>query len=337
MRKKPVTLLSGYLGAGKTTLLNHLLNQAQGTRLAVVVNDLGAVNVDARLLRGKSRQDFQNPVLELTNGCICCDLREDFIQDIRTLAMDDSVDAIVVEASGVSSPMSIADGFEEEGEEFPAYLDSVVAVADGNRIASEFLDELEQYQTSYETEEEDVINLVMEQIEFSNIILLNKCDLLTSKELEQVESIIKILSPEAELIKTTNSEVPLHKIFNRRLYDYGRLHGACALNKALADGEHDHDYGIKSFVYEREEGFEEARFYDWIENHYPREIIRAKGYIRFFDRPEETILFEQAGNSVAITPVPSVEDSEQGSQIVFIGKQLEEEKLKESLNACIRQ
>lgn len=363
MKKKPVTLLSGYLGAGKTTLLNHILENQKGSRLAVIVNDMGAVNVDARLIRSQAAAGGKNKVLELTNGCICCSLRDDFIGEIRKIAQEEGIDGIVVEASGVSSPISIADGFEEEGGEFPAFLDAIVTVADANRISSEFMDELEPRRDTDEAgEEEDVINLVIEQIEYCNIIILNKCDLLTGPELERVEQVIQTLSPEAELIKTTNSVVVPERIFHRRLYDYDRLNRSSALSKALLGEktEEEGDYGIRSFVYERREPFDEALFYGWLEQHYPKEMIRAKGYIWFVQDRDQAVLFEQAGNSVAITPIsPWVAsgtkeeqeevlksypelmedwDEEWGdriNQIVFIGKILNEESVVEALDNCL--
>jgi G3E family GTPase len=364
MIKKPVTLLSGYLGAGKTTLLNHILEQERGQRLAVIVNDMGAVNLDARLIRRQDSSGQENQVLELTNGCICCSLREDFISEIKKIAQNDQIDGIIVEASGVSSPMSIADAFEEEGEDFPAFIDCIVSVADGNRICSEFVEELEAGKSSSKEEDEDVINLVMEQIEFSNIIILNKCDLLSEEEIERVEAVIKTLSPEAELIQTTNSQVTTSKIFNRKLYDYERLSSSSALSKALlrheAGKEHD-DYGISSFVYERREPFDNALFYDWIETSYPKDIIRAKGYLWFYQEPDQAVLFEQAGSSIAITPISSwvaagsKEEQEESlrdypelmeewdelwgdrnNQIVFIGRDLKEKQIKEALNGCIK-
>ena len=364
MKKKPVTLLSGYLGAGKTTLLNHLLENQKGCRLAVIVNDMGAINVDARLIRSQAAAGLGSQVLELTNGCICCSLREDFMGEIRKIAENDQIDGIVVEASGVSSPMSIADGFEEEGHSFPAFLDAIVAVADANRLSSEFMEELEQYQEAGETEEEeDVINLVMEQIEFCNIIILNKCDLLTEAELNRVEQVVKTLSPEAELIKTANGVVPPERIYNRRLYDYDRLSCSSALSRALLGEkteEEEGDYGIRSFVYERRQPFDETLFRDWIKHHYPKEIIRAKGYLWFIQDKDQAVLFEQAGNSVAITPISpwvasgTKEEQEQAlesypelledwdetwgdriNQIVFIGKLLEEQLIIEALDKCL--
>ena len=364
MIKKPVTLLSGYLGAGKTTLLNHILEQEGGLRLAVIVNDMGAVNLDARLIRSQESLPQEYQVVELTSGCICCSLKDDFISEIRTIAQNEEIDGIIVEASGVSSPMSIADAFEDEGEDFPAYIDSIVSVADGNRILSEFVEELEAGEGSDQEEEEDIINLVMEQIEFSNIIILNKCDLLTEAEEDRVEQVIKTLSPDAELIKTTGGQVPVGKIFNRRLYDYERLSRSSALSQALLRHEagKDHeDYGISSFVYERREPFDNALFYDWIETSYPKDVIRAKGYLWFYQEPDQAVLFEQAGNSIAITPVSAwiaagtkeeqeeylkespelLEDwdelwGDRNNQIVFIGKELKEKQIKEALDGCIK-
>ncbi|MEY8354967.1 GTP-binding protein [Lachnospiraceae bacterium 54-53] len=295
--------------------------------------------------------------LEAFTECAC-------IQEIQRIAREGRVDGIIVEASGVSSPMSIADAFEDEGEEFPAYLDSIVSVADANRIYSEFLEDLEQLPEDPEEEDQDVINLIIEQIEFSNIVVLNKCDLLTAEQADRVERIVKALSPEAELLRTAGSMVECKKIFGRRLYDHDKLEHSSALSRALWKEEGDachEDYGIESFVYERREPFDEERFDSWIEKCYPGEIIRAKGYIWFSRDEEQAVLFEQAGNCIAITPVSrwivscSQEEQEEClkndpelmeewdevygdriNQIVFIGKGFEEEKIKEELDACLK-
>ena len=372
MEKIPVTLLTGYLGAGKTTLVNHILKHPTGRRIALVVNDLGSVNVDARLLKGNGVKYEKNQLMELTNGCICCSLREDFIRGIETLALDGRFDLILVEASGVSSPANIADAFEDEGIKFPARLDAIVAVADVNRIHTEFLDALEDHislnaggsrEEEQQEEEQDIINLVMEQIEYSNIIVLNKCDLLTADQTEKINRLIRSLAPETEIIETSNGCVEPEALFDRKLYDYEKMNQASVLARAWSAGENgsdEDDYGMKTFYYKRKKPFDEQKFDAWIEKRYPREIIRAKGYLWFAQDADHAVLFEQAGNSIALTPgarwlvsYPEEErqelleeypellegwderDGVKENQIVFIGKEMDIERLIQELDGCL--
>ncbi|MCD8169883.1 MAG: GTP-binding protein [Clostridiales bacterium] len=367
MEKIPVTLLTGYLGAGKTTLLNHILKHLTGRRIALIVNDLGSVNVDARLLKSNGIRYEKNQLMELTNGCICCSLREDFIRVIKKLALDGRFDSILVEASGVSSPVNIADAFEDEGTEFPARLDVIVAVADANRIHTEFLAALGEHTSRNveegQEEEQDIINLVMEQIEYSNIIVLNKCDLLTAAQTKKIKRLIRSLTPEAEIIETSNGCVEPESLFERKLYNYEKMSQGSVLSRAWTAGRSggdEDDYGIKTFCYKRKKPFDEQKFDVWIEKQYPREIIRAKGYLWFAQDKDHAVLFEQAGNSIALTPgvrwivsyseeerqevlekYPQVlEDwdetnGDKENQIVFIGKEMDIERLIRELDACL--
>ena len=368
MEKIPVTLLTGYLGAGKTTLLNHILKHPGGRKIALIVNDLGAVNVDAKLLRGNGIKYEKNQMMELTNGCICCSLREDFVQGIRELAQDGSFGHIVVEASGVSSPANIADAFEDEGPDFPARLDAIVAVADANRIYTEFMEMFEAHVSpagaEEPEEEQDVINLVMEQIEYSNIVALNKCDLLTAEQVKKIDGLLRSLAPETEIIKAVSGCVNPELLFDRGLYDYEAMNLAPALSQAWSAGENgggESDFGIRAFCYKRKKPFDEREFDAWLEKQYPREIIRAKGYLWFAQDEDHAILFEQAGNSIALTQgarwlvsCPEAErlelleeypdlcdgwDEKNGdkeNQIVFIGKEMNIQKLERKLDQCLR-
>ena len=375
MGYKPITLLTGYLGAGKTTLMNYILRNQKGYRVAVIVNDMGAVNVDARLIRGNGYSKMESELVELQNGCICCTLREDFIKEIDRIATMDDIDYILVEASGISSPSAIADAFANYEEEFendelepPARLDSIVTVVDANRIYSEFLEQMENAEA--EVEEEDIINLVIEQIEFCNIIILNKCDMMTQVQRKKVIEVIRMLQPEAEIIETEQSVVDLEQILNRKLFDYDSVNASSYVSKALdgdcEDGDvggamtEEDEYGIHSFVYERREPFDRKLFEKWVNENYPKEIIRAKGYIWFADDSDRAVLFEQAGNSSTMAAISkwiaafSQEEQEdvfeeypdvleewddkygdRMNQIVFIGKEYDKSVISRELDKCI--
>lgn len=390
MSFKPITLLTGYLGAGKTTLMNHILRNQKGYRVAVIVNDMGAVNVDARLIRNDGMSKIETELVELQNGCICCTLREDFIQEIDRIAKLEDIDYILVEASGISSPVAIADAFteyesefEEEGDEPPAKLDSIVTVVDANRIYSEFLEQLENFED--EVEEQDVINLVIEQIEFCNIIILNKCDMMTDEQRKKVIEIIRMIQPEAEIIETERSVVEPERILARNLFDYEKVNSSSYVSKALqratqgdreswstdeelyndqittVNSSEEDEYGINSFVYEKRDPFDRKAFEKWLNDEYPKEIIRAKGYIWFADDSDRAVLFEQAGNSSTMGTVskwiaafskeeqedvfeeyPDVLDEwdekygDRMNQIVFIGKEYDRKKIIKDLDQCIK-
>lgn len=190
-KKKPVTILTGYLGSGKTTVLNELL-KSEKDGLAIIVNDMGSINVDARLIKGNSVLESDTKMIELQNGCICCTLRDAFMEQVEELSKDKSVKRIIVEASGISDPSSIAQGFlayEEVTKHSKVYLDSIVTVVDADRIYTEFLDKMKEVaeeQAEENEEDPDIVNLVMDQIEFCNLILLNKCDLLSAEKVKKV-------------------------------------------------------------------------------------------------------------------------------------------------------
>ena len=266
-KKKPVTILTGYLGSGKTTVLNELLRSGQES-LAVIVNDMGSVNVDAKLIKGNSVLESDTKMIELQNGCICCTLQDAFMQQVEELSKDRQVKRILVEASGISDPSSIAQGFlsyEEVTKHSRVYLDSIVTVVDADRIYTEFLDKMKEMaedKTSADDEDPDIINLVMDQIEFCNLILLNKCDLLSSEKIKQVREVIRSFQKEADILECINGKVNVDRIFSGDKFDYDK-------------------------------------FMNFIEHDYPMELIRAKGYLWFTDDDIHVQLFEQAGRNAS--------------------------------------
>lgn len=367
--KKPVTLITGYLGSGKTTVMNELLRNEVNKKIALIVNDMGSINLDADLLKKGSITQMDTKMIELQNGCICCTLRDEFMEQIEQLSNEDEIEAILVEASGISNPAAIADGFlayEEMHKNSSVFLNAIVTVVDADRIYTEFLAEIEELQNKMEEEyDPDIINLVMDQIEFCNVILLNKCDLLNKKQLEKVKIVIRQLQPEAEMIETVHGKVDAKLIFNKKRFDYAKVNDSSAIQKALArearaEGSGQKEYGIDSFVYEERKPFEYNTFINFIEQEYPASIIRAKGYVWFADDDLHVQLFEQAGRNASVTEVsnwiaaftaeeqkevseeyPEILDDwdetygDRMNQIVFIGREYDEAEIRRQLNRCI--
>lgn len=367
--KKPVTLLTGYLGSGKTTVMNELLKNQQGRKIALIVNDMGSINVDAKLLSQGNVTQMDTKMIELQNGCICCTLRDEFMDQIEQLSKEKEIEAVLVEASGVSNPASIADGFlqyQEMHRSTSVFLNSIVTVVDADRIYSEFLAELsERTENTEEEDDADIINLVMDQIEFCNLILLNKCDLLSREQLDKVKEVIRQIQPEAEMLETVYGKTDVTKILNRKRFNYEEVNNSSIIQKALArenheeEGEHK-EYGISSFVYEEKAPFDYEKFMKFMEQDYPENLIRAKGYLWFADDDMHVQLFEQAGRNATVTEVSnwvasfSEEDKKEVfnnypdvledwdevygdrlNQIVFIGKDYEEAKIRKQLDSCL--
>lgn len=374
--KIPVTLITGYLGSGKTTLMNELLKMQSNKKIAIVVNDMGTINIDAALIKNKSLTRYPHmELINMQNGCICCTLREQFMEQIIELSQK-NIDAILVEASGISDPVSIAEAFmayEVMQKETPVYLDSVITVVDADRIYSEFMDELTEGADSEadvaESEEDpDIINLITDQIEFCSLILLNKCDLLTKEQLAEVKDLTRILQPEAKIVETEYAKVDFEDIVSHIPYDYDRIRDSSLINKTLFKNNHHEiksggvheEYGISSFVYMERRPFDYKKFMDFLENEYPETLIRAKGYIWFADDDIHTQLFEQAGRNASVTEISNwvaalpkedredtiinypeiLEDWDETygdrlNQIVLIGKGYSQHEITEKLNQCL--
>lgn len=376
--KKNIILITGYLGSGKTTLLNELLQNTEGRRVAVIVNDMGSVNIDASLIKLQNKNNvYDYSMVELKNGCICCTLREEFMEQVQRIVQKEDIDTILVEASGISNPASIAEAFllfEEENKAAGFGLSTIAAVVDADRIYAEFLQELDTFEEELEEDEleeenePDVINLIVDQIEFSNLILLNKCDLLDRNQLDEVKTVIRKFQPSAEIIETEYGKIDSKHIFREREFNYEAVESSSVLGHALSklqkgsyeeEGEHE-EYGISSFVFEERHPFVYDRFIAFLEEYYPEEIIRAKGYIWFAEDDMHVQLFEQAGRNSSLSEVsnwtaalpvneqklvfeqyPEVLSDwdptygDRLNQLVFIGKGYDKEEFIQKLSDCL--
>ncbi len=372
--KKPVVLITGYLGSGKTTLLNNLLRQ-ETRRVALIVNDMGSINVDASILKKESANVAECPMFELQNGCICCTLRDEFIKQIEKISAIDSVEVIFVEASGISDPGAVSASFlayEEDNPDTNVYLTSVVTVVDADRIYREFLDDLKKQKDEKVDENnltaEEISTLIVDQIEFCNFIVLNKCDLLDELQLAEVEKIVREFQTRAPIYHSINGNIELEKITTCEPFNFEQIDSSSAIQKAINSLNEPNraqqgctgEYGISSFVYEEKRPFNRERFADFVNNNYPKELIRAKGYIWFSDADADVQLFEQAGRNSSVMEVsywidalveeqkkafleqnPDVKENwdeefgDRENQIVFIGKGYNQEEIKKALESCL--
>lgn len=325
----PVSLLTGYLGAGKTTLLNHVLSNQKGYRVAVIVNDIGEVNIDASLIQkgGTVTQKDEN-LVPLSNGCICCTLKVDLMKQIISLASSGKFDYILIEASGICEPGPIAgsicmlDGTDPQVQ-LPAvaYLDNITTVVDAKRMADEFGagDSL----LKKDMDEEDIENLLVQQIEYCTTIILNKVDEVSPEVKENVKAVIKALQPQAKIIEATFGNVDVDEILNTGRFDYEKILESAGWIRAMHDegensesadhDEHEHrhhhhhdegeaeEYGIGTFVYQNVKPFEKSKFEEFVFAKWPKEVIRAKGLFWIKEDPETAYIFEQSGRQKTAT------------------------------------
>ena len=341
MKGTPVLLLTGYLGSGKTTLLNRILSNKRGIKFAVIVNDIGEVNIDADLIQqGGVVNQQDDSLVALQNGCICCTLKIDLVQQLQDIIGMHRFDYIVIEASGICEPAPIAQTIcsiprmapEVTVDGYPV-LDCIVTVVDALRMKDEFEGGLSL--TKKDIEEEDIENLVIQQIEFCNIVLLNKASEVAPNELGRLREIVRTLQPKAEIIDTNYGDVDFDKILNTHLFDFEEVATSAAWIQAVEEHDddddddddehhehehHDHDdnhhehhhhhhhhdegeaeeYGIGTYVYYARRPFNLGLFDEFVARKWPKSIIRAKGICYFADERDTCYVFEQAGKQVSI-------------------------------------
>lgn len=301
----PVTVLSGFLGAGKTTLLNHILRNREGRRVAVIVNDMSEVNVDAQLVKAGdaalSRTDEK--MVEMSNGCICCTLREDLLKEVAALAREGRFDSILIESTGVSEPMPVAETFSFEDEEGRslndlARLDTMVTVVDARNFLEDYHSVEDLQERGQAVSEEDgrtLAHLLTDQVEFANVILINKTDAVTEEELDEIRGIVRALNPKARVHETTQSQVALGEVLDTGLFAMAEAEESKGWLDSLAGHTPETlEYGISNFVYRARRPFHPERFQAWLRDHWEG-VIRAKGMFWLATRMEIAGFVSQAG------------------------------------------
>lgn len=374
MNKIPVTVLSGFLGAGKTTILNHILNNRENMKVAVIVNDMSEVNIDAQLVeKGSALSRTEEKLVQLSNGCICCTLRDDLVKEVTRLVENGKFDYLLIEGTGIAEPMPIAQSFSYAFEDLGvdltkiSRLDTMVTVVDGFNFYNDFgsSETLTDRDPDNTISERSIVDLLVEQIEFANVIVLNKVDLISTHQQEEMKRIIRKLNPDAKIIQADHGKIDPKEILNTHLFDFAGAAQSSGWQKELQNKHtpETDEYGIGSFVFREHRPLHPKRFKEYLSKNWDAGIVRSKGFFWLASRKNEALLLSQAGGSIVVERIgswwasfptkernqhPSFQANEEYilsrwdktwgdrmNEIVFIGQDMDEKKIREEMEYCL--